>query len=96
MAKEIKLPDIPAEEHTPLVEGLLEIIEQLAERVQRQEEEIAHLKDEIAVLKGEKKRPKFKPSKLDQEAGEDTEGKERREEGRGSAPDPRKSPRLHS
>ena len=62
MGKEIKLPDIPEEEQTPLVKELLEIIEQLAERVQRQDEEIQQLKDEIAVLKGEKKRPKFKPS----------------------------------
>jgi hypothetical protein len=49
----------------------LEIIEQLAERVQRQEEEIARLTDEIAVLQGEKKRLKFKPSKLDEEATKD-------------------------
>jgi len=70
MAKGIRLPDIPQEQQTPLVKSLLDIIEQLAETVQQQEEEIQHLKDEVAVLKGEKKRPKFKPSKLDQEAGE--------------------------
>jgi hypothetical protein len=28
-----------------------------------------HLKDEVAVLKGEKKRPKFKPSRMHEEAG---------------------------
>lgn len=69
MGKDIKLPDIPEEEQTPLVKGLLGIIEQLAERVQRQEEE-------IAVLKGEKKRPRFEAGKLDQEAGKDAQEKE--------------------
>ena len=69
MAKGIQLPDIPKEEQTPLVKALLDVIEQLAERVQQQDEEIQHLKDEVAVLKGEKKRPTFKPSKLDQETG---------------------------
>jgi len=92
MAKEIKLPDIPDEEQTPLIKGLLGIIEQLAERVQRQEEEIGHLKDEIAVLKGEKKRPRFKPSKLDQEAGKDTEGKEKG--GQGKRPGSKKKPKT--
>jgi hypothetical protein len=72
MGKKIKLPEIPEEERTPLVEGLLGIIEQLTERVQRQEKEIGRLKDEIAVLKGEMERPRIKPSKLDQEAGKDT------------------------
>ena len=33
-------------------------------------EKIQHLKDEILILKGEKKRPTFKPSKLDKETGE--------------------------
>lgn len=61
----IKLPDIPESEQTPLVKGLLEIIEQLCETVERQREEIATLKDEVSVLKGQKKRPKFKASKLD-------------------------------
>src|SRR5471032_3687025 len=43
-------------------EGLVEIILRL------QEQEL-HLKDEVAVLKGEKKRPKFKPSRMHEEAG---------------------------
>ena len=47
--------------------GSTSLIEGLAERVQAQEEEIAHLKDEIRVLKGQKKRPRFKPSKMDEE-----------------------------
>lgn len=43
-------------------EGLIEII-------LRQHEQELHLKDEVAVLKGEKKRPKFKPSRMHEEAG---------------------------
>ena len=69
--KPIQLPDIPANEQTPLVKTLVEIIETLAERVQQQGEMIGQLKDEIAVLKGEKKRPIFKPSKMDEQAGKD-------------------------
>ncbi|WP_041395406.1 IS66 family transposase [Photobacterium profundum] len=61
----INLPDIPESEQTPLVKGLIGIIEQLSDTVERQQEEITLLKDEINVLKGQKKRPKFKPSKLD-------------------------------
>jgi hypothetical protein len=38
----------------------------LWETVQKQDEEIAGLKDEIAILKGEKKRPIFKPSGMEQ------------------------------
>jgi len=63
VAKQIKLPDIPEHEQTPVVKALLGIIEELVVTVQRQEEEIQQLKDEVAILKGEKKRPKFKPSK---------------------------------
>ena len=61
----IKLPVIPESEQTPLVKSLLGIIEQLCETVERQREEIETLKDEVRVLKGQKKRPKFKASKLD-------------------------------
>jgi hypothetical protein len=45
---------------------LLALLEQFAQRVQHHSEEIALLKDEINILKGEKKRPVFKGSKLDQ------------------------------
>ena len=71
MAKGIALPDIPEHEQTPVVKALLGIIEELVVTVQRQEEEIQQLKDEVAILKGEKKRPRFKPSKLDKEAGKE-------------------------
>ena len=77
MAKGITLPDIPEHELTPVVKVLLGIIEGLAVKVQRQEEEIQQLKDEVAILKGEKKRPKFKPSKLDKEAGKDDDDQEK-------------------
>jgi len=65
MSKLLQLPDIPEAAQTPLVKELLGIIAQLAEKVRQHEETIAQLRDEIAVLKGEKKRPQFKPSQLD-------------------------------
>jgi FtsZ-binding cell division protein ZapB len=67
MKKPVQLPDIPEKERTPLVGSLITIIEQLTVRVQQQDEEIQLLKDEVRILKGEKKRPTFKPSKLDKE-----------------------------
>jgi hypothetical protein len=67
MKPRFSIPTIPEAERTPLVRLLLGLIEGLAERVQKQEEEIAQLKDEVRVLKGEKKRPRFKPSKMDEE-----------------------------
>lgn len=67
MKQRFSIPTIPEAERTPLVTMLLGLIEGLAERVQKQEEEIAFLKDEVRVLKGEKKRPRFKPSKMDEE-----------------------------
>ncbi|MCP4903126.1 MAG: hypothetical protein GY906_39695, partial [bacterium] len=69
MAKGIELPELSKEELTPAVVKLLEMVQELAERVQRQEEEIGRLKDEIAVLKRQKKRPKIKPSKMDDNTG---------------------------
>ena len=71
MEKELQLPTIPEDEQTPVVKVLLGIIEKLAVTVQRQEEQIQQLKDEVAILKGEKKRPKFKPSKLDPKTDQD-------------------------
>lgn len=77
-----ELPDIPDEESTPLVKALVGIIEQLADLTQKQSEEIALLEDEIKVLKGEKKRPKFKPSKMDENTGKEGTG----ENSEGSTP----------
>ena len=62
----IELPDIPESEQTPLVNRLMLIIEQLVQQSQRQQEEINLLKDEINILKGQKKRPVFKASKMDE------------------------------
>jgi hypothetical protein len=49
---------------------LLNILEQCLHIIQHQSEEIAALKDEVKVIKGEKKRPVFKPSKLDKKTDE--------------------------
>jgi hypothetical protein len=57
-----KISDLPAEELTPLVLTLLEIIK-------HQQEQIQQLRDEIARLKGEKAKPKIKPSTLEKPAG---------------------------
>lgn len=67
MEKREKLLDIPTEEQTPVVKELLGLVEELLVQNRLQKEQIQQLKDEIAILKGEKKRPKFKPSKLDSE-----------------------------
>jgi hypothetical protein len=68
------MPPIPEAERTPLVIALLGVIEGLAAQVQKQEEEIALLKDEIRILKGGKKRPRFKPSKMDERTEENRRG----------------------
>jgi hypothetical protein len=67
------LPDIPEAEQTPLIKGLLAMLEQLIEHSQKQQEEIEVMKDEIRILKGEKKRPKFTPSKLDKSNNNEVE-----------------------
>ncbi len=74
----LKLPDIPDSEQTPLVKGLLSIIEQLVDQNQKLKEEVSILKDDIRVLKGEKKRPKFKPSKLEQKTNGETKKKSKK------------------
>ena len=60
------LPNIPESEETPIVKGLLHTLEKCLHIIHQQSEEIALLKDEVKVLKGEKKRPVFKPSKMDE------------------------------
>ncbi len=57
----MKLPEIPEDQKTPLVQLLLRIIKEQAE-------EITHLKDEIAKLKGYNQRPKIPPSKVSKDA----------------------------
>jgi hypothetical protein len=66
-----ELPQIPEAEQTPVVRGLLVLVEKLIEHTQKQQEEMDVLKDDIKVLKGEKKRPKFKASKLDESTNEE-------------------------
>ena len=51
---------------TPLVKQLLARIDNLLEALQRANGEIGQLRDEIALLKGQKAKPKFKPSKMDE------------------------------
>ena len=59
-------PVIAAQELTPLVKQLLARIDNLLEALQRANGEIGELRDEIALLKGQKAKPKFKSSKMDQ------------------------------
>ena len=83
MKLKLQVPDIPEEEQTPVVKGLLALLEQFAERIQEQDEEIACLKDEINILKGEKKRPAFKGSKLDSKTSlDESEVEEGSDDGR--------------
>ena len=69
MRKKLAAPYIPEAERTPAVLKLLAWGDGLIEIILRQHEQELHLKDEVAVLKGEKKRPKFKPSRMHEEAG---------------------------
>jgi len=71
MLKPVRVLEIPEAEQTPWVRGLVGIIEEQAERLRQQEELIGQLRDEIAVLKGEKQRPRFKASGMEEKAGQD-------------------------
>jgi len=62
------LPDIPAEQRTPLVEALLAVIAAQQERIRELEETVQRFRDEIAILKGQKPRPQIAPSRLEQPA----------------------------
>jgi len=62
------LPDIPAEQRTPLVEALLAVIRAQQDRIRQFEETVQQLRDEIAILKGQKPRPQIAPSRLEQAA----------------------------
>ncbi len=62
MKKLPAFPEVPADEQTPCVVALLEIMEQLRETIQQQDEEIGRLQAEMALLKREKTRPTIKPS----------------------------------
>jgi hypothetical protein len=78
MPYRLVLPPIPPEQRTPLVEALVGVIQMQAEQIQRQEEQIELLKEEIRILKGLKKRPRFKPSGMEDQ----TEADEGQDEGK--------------
>ncbi len=60
------MPAIAPEELTPLVKKLVAMIDVLLEANQKLSTEAQQMRDEIAVLKGEKAKPKFKSSKMDE------------------------------
>ncbi|MHC4621404.1 MAG: IS66 family transposase [Planctomycetota bacterium] len=76
MMKMPKIPDIPAEERTPVVEALLVIIHQQQEQIHLLREQVQALKDEVARLKGQKPRPKIKPSTLEKGSDKKEEKKD--------------------
>jgi transposase IS66 family protein len=61
----LDLPNIPAEERTPLVESLLALLRVQQDRIQHLEATVQQLRDEIALLKGQKPRPNLQPSLLE-------------------------------
>jgi hypothetical protein len=61
----LELPDLPAEQRTPLVESLLAVIRAQQDRIQQLEGTVQRLRDEIALLKGQTPRPDLKPSVLE-------------------------------
>jgi hypothetical protein len=61
----LELPDIPAEERTPLVESLLALLRVQQDRIQQLEATAQQLRDELALVKGQKPRPDLKPSLLE-------------------------------
>jgi len=85
MKPRFSIPSIPEAERTPLVKVLLGVIEGLSEVVQKQAERIELLEEEIRILKGQKKRPHFKPSKMDEQTDQD------QSEGAPAEEDPRRA-----
>lgn len=72
--KQRLLPPVDKDELTPKskkqVGKLQSFTEGLLEEVHAFEDLVARLNDELAILKGEKKRPVFKPSRMNEEAGQ--------------------------
>src|SRR5260370_21131715 len=64
----LPLPDIPAEQRTPLVEALLAVIRAQQDRVLDHEATGQQLRDASATLKGQRPRPHIAPSRLEQPA----------------------------
>jgi len=71
MPSPIQLPLICEAERTPLIDQLVAQLEQLAQENLRQAEIIQQLRNEIAVLKGEKAKPTFKPSGMEEDTDPD-------------------------
>lgn len=63
-----QLPKISNEDRTPLIDVLLELLAW-------QQKQIDRLEQEILKLKGETTKPKIKPSKMDEDPAEDSDGK---------------------
>ena len=61
----LELPNIPADERSPLVESLLALLRVQQDRIQQLEASVQQLRDEIALLKGQKPRPDIQPSLLE-------------------------------
>ncbi len=70
-----KLPPIPEDEHTPLLDALLELVNWQAQYIEE-------LEDEIQKLKKETRKPKPKPSTMDKETGSEDETKRKETERR--------------
>ena len=62
----VSLPEMSPAERTPLVQALLDIIGQQHEQLRRQAERIERLEDKIRQRKGGPRRPRLKPSPLEQ------------------------------
>ncbi len=92
MPIKLNLPELSESERTPLVDTLLGLIEQLVEENSRQAETIQQLRDEIAHLKGEKGKPKFKPSGMNEKAGTDSDSDDDDDAGSDSTDTEKKRP----
>src|SRR5438477_5686938 len=82
----VTLPDIPPEQRTPLVEGLLDLVRQLLDRVHELEQANQQLRDEVALLKGQKPRPQLRPSILELESPTSTPTPKERRRGKPTRP----------
>ncbi len=69
MLKKLAAPYVAEADRTPAVVEVFAWSDGLVEIIHRLLEEIGHLKDEVAVLQGEKKRPTFKQSRMNEDAG---------------------------
>src|SRR5437588_2881780 len=80
------LPDIPAEQRTPLVEAILGVIRAQQDRIRELEDTVQHLRDEIAIIKGQNPRPKIAPSQLEKPPPPPPPGERQKRPGSGKQP----------